>query len=604
MDFDFASFEKEDFSFLGCLRAFVENNVDPLEAGRLQVRILGIHSMDPDIAPTISLPWAEPALPLANSGGANLQNANRQSKPSGPDSKYAPSSMIAPLNKELPISPQVDSAVVTKKNTDLHTIPEYRDQALSDSGTGGNYAVPAKGSLVWIFFDGGNHLRPQYFAMATQMRDWIAQKLKLVGEINDRDAIISKALNTLASGKDSVATHQFSGTAMTGKATVTTNLTPPVIPSIGPTFSKSNRMEDITSWTSPGGTTIFSNHTQGNEQLFIIHKGYSQYVDAKGQVTKVVGTTSQDRTSAVTGLTPNNGTGSNIKANDENEFISGLKNIFILGDYNLFPLGNIFIQCNQSAQINANANVGIVARKGNVNVLSEQGAINVESKTGPLSFKAKDIQFEADNSILFKAKNTMDFNSQNSIQMSALNTATMSSPILAFTASNLFSVDATSTINMKSDGVANYISTSTTNLSSETVNINGTEQILLTALTIDAKGTSGLNLQSEGSVNVLGITLNLTGQTETNILGTILSVFGTASATIGGGQATIGGAITNLTGVVNLGAGTVTAPTPATPVEAVFTVPTLSSNSPYKEIAFTISPADITITPTKSQISS
>jgi hypothetical protein len=65
MDVDLSNFEREDFSIPGFYRALVEDNADPQDAGRLRVRILGIHSMDMTEAPTENLPWAEPVLPLS-----------------------------------------------------------------------------------------------------------------------------------------------------------------------------------------------------------------------------------------------------------------------------------------------------------------------------------------------------------------------------------------------------------------------------------------------------------------------------------------------------------------------------------------------------------
>lgn len=47
-------------------RGVVENDADPLNLQRVQIRVLGIHSDDPNDVPTDCLPWAEPALPITN----------------------------------------------------------------------------------------------------------------------------------------------------------------------------------------------------------------------------------------------------------------------------------------------------------------------------------------------------------------------------------------------------------------------------------------------------------------------------------------------------------------------------------------------------------
>jgi len=45
----------------------VESRVDPLALGRCQVRIIGWHSINKQLAPTEDLPWAHPMYPLNNS---------------------------------------------------------------------------------------------------------------------------------------------------------------------------------------------------------------------------------------------------------------------------------------------------------------------------------------------------------------------------------------------------------------------------------------------------------------------------------------------------------------------------------------------------------
>ena len=88
-------------------RGVVEDNVDPLKAGRCKVRIFGIHtSMKTKSAtegiPTSELPWAQPALSLIE----------------GSISKY------------------------------------------------GLFGVPLQGSHVFVFFEAGNIMQPRYFARA------------------------------------------------------------------------------------------------------------------------------------------------------------------------------------------------------------------------------------------------------------------------------------------------------------------------------------------------------------------------------------------------------------------------------------------------------
>lgn len=71
----FEGMERNNTNFPGIWLGVVEDNNDPNKAGRVRVRILGIHSENKSITsidgiPTKELPWAIPAIPIAE-GGAN-----------------------------------------------------------------------------------------------------------------------------------------------------------------------------------------------------------------------------------------------------------------------------------------------------------------------------------------------------------------------------------------------------------------------------------------------------------------------------------------------------------------------------------------------------
>jgi hypothetical protein len=594
MDVDYSNFEKEDFSINGFYRAFVEDNVDPLSVGRLRVRILGIHSMDILEAPTENLPWAEPVIPIAYSGGANLQNIDVKPGVSAvPQSKYVPAPVVAPLAQQIPTTP-TDS--VNKATTEFVTIPIHQDANLCNSGTGGHFAVPAKGSLVWVFFDGGCHLRPHYFAMATQARDWKAQKLKMQGDIVDRENIITTLFSTLSAASD-VAPHKFTGTA-TPSSEVKTALQAPTYTPTGNTFDLNNRTENLTSWTTPGGTTILVNHTWGKEQLYIIHKGYSQFIDEKGQVTKVVGHTAPTPVNTTTALNPTNASG---LANDETEINAGLKNLYIIGDYNMLTVGNCVIQCNSNVQINAMSNVGVVARQGNVNVLAELGSINLEASKASINLKALDIQFEADNNITFKSKNSIDMNAVADVQMKSNGKILLESTNIESKATGAFSVDATSSVNLKAAGISTYSSDGGLTITSSKTSVNGDTLVLINSALVEIKGTGGVNIEGT-TTNIKGATVNVNGDGVVSILGATTNVYGTGAAMIGGTIATMGGAITNITGILTLGIGSVIAGPPATPVSNTFTKPEIPPVNPYVESPFVPAAADIPIVATPSQI--
>ncbi len=93
--------------YYGFYKGKVEDNKDSENRGRLQIRVLGVHSQNnydskSDGIPTANLPWAEQAAPIFGGFG--------------------------PTNKQ------------------------------------GITAIPEIGSWVWVFFDNGNHNKPVYFA--------------------------------------------------------------------------------------------------------------------------------------------------------------------------------------------------------------------------------------------------------------------------------------------------------------------------------------------------------------------------------------------------------------------------------------------------------
>lgn len=100
---------KSSEQHLLCYRGVVEDINDPEKAGRIKVRILGIHSDNKNYVKTKQLPWAIPATSIGLEGGG-LRNI-------------------------------------------------------------GNYKVPDIGSHVFIFFEGGDHNFPVYFACAPAIED-------------------------------------------------------------------------------------------------------------------------------------------------------------------------------------------------------------------------------------------------------------------------------------------------------------------------------------------------------------------------------------------------------------------------------------------------
>lgn len=99
---------KQDIFFTGIYRGVVEHNIDPLKAGRIRLRIMGIHSDNRDAyVETKHLPWATPSTIIGHGGSRNI----------------------------------------------------------------GSCEVPSIGSHVYCFFESGDHNAPVYFACAPAIED-------------------------------------------------------------------------------------------------------------------------------------------------------------------------------------------------------------------------------------------------------------------------------------------------------------------------------------------------------------------------------------------------------------------------------------------------
>jgi phage gp45-like len=100
----FSDLQLPSDKLVGIYRGVVEDNMDPLEAGRCRVRVFGIHSPNriqtaQDGIPTAELPWAQPVCGLIEGSISNY----------------------------------------------------------------GVWSVPVQGSHVFVFFEAGNILQPRYF---------------------------------------------------------------------------------------------------------------------------------------------------------------------------------------------------------------------------------------------------------------------------------------------------------------------------------------------------------------------------------------------------------------------------------------------------------
>jgi hypothetical protein len=364
---EYDDFERENFQFNGNYRAIVENNDDPEKAGRVQVRIFGLHSPFASETPTDHLPWAEPCLGLYWSGGHNIENNDTLSD------RYRPSGS--------------ENDIPNKNVTKLTPASGvFIDPVEDDCGTGGFFTVPRKGTIVWVFFDSSNHNRPIYWGASPKQQDWEEQQRKLTQDVNS-------TINNVKSLRDKFTPDKnpHKGASPAQNALVQTYCSKPranVYP-----IDDINQ-QDVTSFTSKNGTTFIVVNQNGKERYYLINKGTTTFVSEYGHRKTIVGTTSN--------------AGSTINSNDE-ELVAGHKELHIVGDYDIFAQGNIFIQGEQHCQLNIKKNVGIVVKEGDVDLVIEKGHANIEVSSGNLNAHiGGNMQAKIDKDAIIKVDGNMD----------------------------------------------------------------------------------------------------------------------------------------------------------------------------------------------------
>lgn len=98
----------------------VVNNNDPLQAGRLRVRIFGVHSEDLSLVPEESLPWALPVIPTTEDGVSGL----------GRSSKIKPGAMVTGYFAD---GPQSQIPII------LGSLPRFASTTPGQRGEGSRY---------------------------------------------------------------------------------------------------------------------------------------------------------------------------------------------------------------------------------------------------------------------------------------------------------------------------------------------------------------------------------------------------------------------------------------------------------------------------------
>jgi hypothetical protein len=446
---DWDNISRSNFRFDGNYRAIVEDTNDPLNAGRVRVRIFGIHSPDPTVTPTEQLLWAEPALGLYHGGGIlNDKNINDEADLDG---RYTPKKDIV--------------ADIPSRNVTQLTPSDgkWEDAVMNACGAGGIYTVPRLGSIVWIFFDSGNHLYPKYWATAPRKEDWVQQRNKI-------DELIAEKRDQIAKLKDAITTdtteYKGSGEA-TKNAKVATKIPTPKM-WIHQLSDITNA--EITSVTSAFGATYIIVNKNGKERLYVFNKGTAQYTDEQGQSKTLIG------------ISNNSGSDQN---NDYQMMVGNNVEIHLLGDYNLFAKNNIFLETEGNVEINSKTNVGIVAREGDIDIIVKKGHCNIDVEGNCNIRSGGNTQVETEGDMIAKVRGKLDAAVQGDVVANVQGDVDIKSQ-------GDINLSTDSGINLNAQG---DIAMSCTNLK---VQANSSVSVQATS-TVDVQGTSGVNVQGGSS---------------------------------------------------------------------------------------------------------
>lgn len=469
---EWEDFQRNDNRFLGNYRAYVEDNEDPYDAGRVRVRIIGLHSPSPDETKVDDLPWAEQVVPMEYSGGKNINDPYERK-----DKRY-----IGESGGKGKV-PKRDDRSITK---------EWKDDYIDGAGTGGKFSVPRKGSLVWVFFDGGDHTRPFYWAMSPDKKDWDKQKEKIVKDVQKRLEVKDELKSQFEVDR---STHRGSST-ISGHVEITTKTEQPKLQ-----FRKLNekmKQKDITSTTSSDGTTHITYNEEGKERHYLIHKSYIRNISEKGNVMDMIGKIPPEY-----GIKEDSGEGEWC---DYQQLISNNYDLHILGDWSVHVVGNCYFQCDKNIQINAKKDIGLVSRENNINILAEKGSINLESKESVTNiYSKKNIQMKSEEDIKFRSNGDFDYYSGGELRMAVQEDGRIEirGDADLYVKGNMrgqVNGDASLTIGEEADV---YVNKECRLTSGRSVHVIGNQNVHIAGdQKVNIKGVNELNLLSDGTINV------------------------------------------------------------------------------------------------------
>jgi len=376
------NFNKINYNFTGIFRGIVEDNSDPLDSGRVRVRIWQLHTEDGKELPVDSLPWAEPALGLYWSGGGNILNKDHSGKtPDQNDIRYNPSPPgDSPETQTLPSANSIFDKGTDSNSGKTKTQTEFYDNFGNVCGTGGFFTVPKRGNWVFLFFENGNHMKPIYFAMAPSGTDWNTQKSFRSGEINQKINQIDGFKQQFEPRKEAI------GDDWAKNAKVDALVEKPKL-SIKP-IDVDTPNRDVSCLTSLNGTSIIVDNSSGKEQIFIIHKNYMENTDDEGNRKVYIG--KRNHNEPENSKNPVNPLIKDPDVNTNYEIgVEGNHILHVFGNYDMYIKGRTHIQCDEHVQIDARKSVGIVSRTGDCDIILEKGNLNIDVQNGYVDARIK-----------------------------------------------------------------------------------------------------------------------------------------------------------------------------------------------------------------------
>lgn len=184
-----------------------------------------------------------------------------------------------------------------------------------------------------------------------------------------------------------------------------------------PSENNRNINRFVTSWTTQGGTTIIVDNRSGQENYYMIHKNYMMNIDQEGSKKEFIGRNADEDNkrrrlveSVIDDDERNVGIPSDVRSNDE-QLVDGDKKIHVLGNFNTYTKGNVFMQVDRNMQLDVNDTYGIRVRKGDFDIIidgqdddrsrdeesdrepgktKQYGDVNIDIKNGNLEMHVKE----------------------------------------------------------------------------------------------------------------------------------------------------------------------------------------------------------------------